>query len=168
MVRGLFHHLPIDPTETASPSYCAPLSTPNFVMLRTKFFMALLAVGHGLSAQAADLVKPGKWALQTQVSADGQRWQVTEHPPACVSPEQAMTWEQNARRQIDALGCNVQQLSVGAGRIRGALACPASGPIRILVEGVYSHDAFQADLKAEGLAGQVMAKWNGQRVGNCP
>ena len=154
---------------------------PSERVLRVNTVLLAVACVAAPSVFAADSVKfdAGLWEQTTEVSLDGRSWKPAEQEKACLSETDAAHVESEVRRQIAAGHCKVDRLSLGNGRISGAISCPDIGQLEVKISGEYTPRAYSIDvdssaiLDMSGVSGfahspiRRLAKWKGRLVGPC-
>lgn len=133
------------------------------------------------AAAVAENPKPGQWAQQTSISADGQRWKPFPPRKDCLTPAQAsQSIEQTLQAMVSQAvqaGCRPVDLKAGAGQAKGRFECQQPGtPATIDVEGSYTGERYEMTLVGTNLAdrngsGTVIPKMymkhEGRHAGAC-
>lgn len=141
-----------------------------------------LALAASATLAIAENPRPGLWAQDMSVSADGQRWNALPTSKSCLSAQEASTsieqMLQNVVSQATASQCRAVGVTAGGGRTKGRFECQQPGkPAVFEVDGSYASDRYQlhivgtdvADRNGSGVrVPRMFVRHEGRHVGACP
>ncbi|WP_374676068.1 DUF3617 domain-containing protein [Ideonella sp.] len=141
-----------------------------------------LALAASATLAIAENPRPGLWARDMSVSADGQRWNAMPTSKSCLSAQEASTsieqMLQNVVSQAAASQCRAVGVTAGGGRTQGRFECAGAGkPAIYEVKGSYASDRYQLDIVGTdvadvsgrgGVVPKLFVKQQGRHVGACP
>lgn len=124
-------------------------------------------------------LRPGLWEVRMELpTIPDMPKEVAEMMPRemtveqCITPEKAESSSPEIFGAKETQGCTTSGAAMSGGKMRRTLTCPGEGgegPTRMVMEGTFSPESYDIEMRATGAGGEVTeTRVVGRRIGDCP